>query len=98
MSMASDLERATAGRVRWTVTVITFGICHVSPRGRCLWCGPIREEVAVLTHASIFSEYRPLLFTIAYEILGTVVDTEDVLQDKLPSMGRCRTQRDQRSA
>jgi RNA polymerase sigma-70 factor (ECF subfamily) len=34
-----------------------------------------------VSHASVFSEYRPLLFTIAYEILGTVVDTEDVLQD-----------------
>ncbi|MDH6247750.1 RNA polymerase sigma-70 factor [Mycobacterium sp. OTB74] len=34
-----------------------------------------------MSHASVFSEYKPLLFTIAYEILGTVVDTEDVLQD-----------------
>lgn len=28
-----------------------------------------------------FAEYRPLLFSIAYEILGSVADTEDVLQD-----------------
>ena len=28
-----------------------------------------------------FAEYRPLLFSIAYEILGSVVDTEDVLQE-----------------
>ncbi|MFT3660464.1 MAG: RNA polymerase sigma-70 factor [Gordonia sp. (in: high G+C Gram-positive bacteria)] len=29
----------------------------------------------------VFAEYRPLLFSIAYEILGSVVDTEDVLQE-----------------
>lgn len=28
-----------------------------------------------------FAEHRPLLFTIAYEMLGTVVDAEDVLQE-----------------
>jgi RNA polymerase sigma-70 factor (ECF subfamily) len=30
---------------------------------------------------SAFVEYRPLLFTIAYEIVGTAVDAEDVLQE-----------------
>ena len=34
-----------------------------------------------MASAADFGEYRPLLFTIAYEILGTVVDAEDVLQD-----------------
>lgn len=33
------------------------------------------------TAAETFAEYRPLLFSIAYEILGSVADTEDVLQD-----------------
>ncbi|GAA3947904.1 RNA polymerase sigma-70 factor [Gordonia caeni] len=33
------------------------------------------------TAAGTFAEYRPLLFSIAYEILGSVADTEDVLQD-----------------
>ena len=28
-----------------------------------------------------FEEYRPLLFTVAYEILGSVADAEDVLQE-----------------
>ncbi len=28
-----------------------------------------------------FAEHRPLLFTIAYEILGSAADAEDVPQD-----------------
>jgi RNA polymerase sigma-70 factor, ECF subfamily len=31
--------------------------------------------------ASVFEEHRFLLFTIAYEITGTVTDAEDVLQE-----------------
>ncbi|GAA4486790.1 RNA polymerase sigma-70 factor [Rhodococcus olei] len=31
--------------------------------------------------AEVFTEYRPLLFTVAYEILGSAADAEDVLQD-----------------
>ncbi|MFC6013968.1 RNA polymerase sigma-70 factor [Nocardia lasii] len=34
-----------------------------------------------MTHEDIFTENRRLLFSIAYEILGTVADTEDVLHD-----------------
>jgi RNA polymerase sigma-70 factor (ECF subfamily) len=30
---------------------------------------------------SVFMDHRPLLFAIAYEIVGTVVDAEDVLQE-----------------
>ncbi|MFI6172528.1 RNA polymerase sigma-70 factor [Nocardia sp. NPDC051052] len=30
---------------------------------------------------SVFDQFRPLLFTIAYEILGSAADAEDVLQD-----------------
>ncbi|GAA0992401.1 RNA polymerase sigma-70 factor [Nocardiopsis tropica] len=33
------------------------------------------------TAAELFTEYRPLLFSIGYEILGSVADTEDVLQE-----------------
>ncbi|WP_278263216.1 RNA polymerase sigma-70 factor [Nocardia sp. AG03] len=33
------------------------------------------------SHEDTFAENRRLLFSIAYEILGTVVDAEDVLQD-----------------
>jgi RNA polymerase sigma-70 factor, ECF subfamily len=31
--------------------------------------------------AHVFEQYRPLLFTIAYEITGTVTDAEDAVQD-----------------
>ncbi|TCO60824.1 RNA polymerase sigma-70 factor [Actinocrispum wychmicini] len=34
-----------------------------------------------MNHEEVFVEYRPLLFTIAYEILGSAADAEDVLQD-----------------
>ena len=32
-------------------------------------------------HAERFTLLRPLLFTIAYEILGSATDADDVLQD-----------------
>ncbi|WP_435829956.1 RNA polymerase sigma factor SigJ [Nocardia fluminea] len=35
----------------------------------------------IRAHADTFTENRRLLFSIAYEILGSVVDTEDVLHD-----------------
>ncbi|KXO99626.1 RNA polymerase sigma-70 factor [Tsukamurella pseudospumae] len=31
--------------------------------------------------ADLFAEHRPLLFSVAYEILGSVADSEDVLQE-----------------
>ncbi|QIS12217.1 RNA polymerase sigma-70 factor [Nocardia arthritidis] len=34
-----------------------------------------------MTEADVFDQLRPLLFTIAYEILGSAADAEDVLQD-----------------
>ncbi|MFB8276990.1 RNA polymerase sigma-70 factor [Nocardia colli] len=34
-----------------------------------------------LPEPDAFDQFRPLLFTIAYEILGSAVDAEDVLQD-----------------
>nr|WP_040766588.1 RNA polymerase sigma-70 factor [Tsukamurella sp. 1534] len=33
------------------------------------------------TPAELFTDHRPLLFSVAYEILGSVADTEDVLQE-----------------
>ncbi|MFT4299117.1 MAG: RNA polymerase sigma-70 factor [Aeromicrobium sp.] len=33
------------------------------------------------TAAEAFTDHRPLLFTVAYEMLGTVADAEDVLQE-----------------
>jgi len=37
--------------------------------------------VAVESSAEIFEEHRGLLFTVAYEMLGSVADAEDVLQE-----------------
>jgi RNA polymerase sigma-70 factor, ECF subfamily len=37
--------------------------------------------IAADEHAERFTHLRPLLFTIAYEILGSATETDDVLQD-----------------
>lgn len=34
-----------------------------------------------MEHAEIFSQYRPLLFSIAYRILGTAMEAEDMVQE-----------------
>ena len=36
-------------------------------------------------HAERFTHLRPLLFTIAYEILGTATESDDVLQESFAS-------------
>ncbi|MBN7551776.1 RNA polymerase subunit sigma-24, partial [Mycobacteroides abscessus subsp. abscessus] len=32
-------------------------------------------------HAELFTHLRPLLFTIAYEMLGSATEADDVLQE-----------------
>lgn len=34
-----------------------------------------------MTHIETFQQYRPLLFSIAYRMMGTVTEAEDILQD-----------------
>lgn len=34
-----------------------------------------------MTHTEVFERHRPLLFTIAYEVLGTAADAEDAVQE-----------------
>ena len=34
-----------------------------------------------MSHVELFDQYRPLLFSIAYRILGSAMDTEDLLQE-----------------
>ena len=34
-----------------------------------------------MDHAALFSQNRPYLFAVAYRMLGTVMDAEDILQE-----------------
>ena len=34
-----------------------------------------------MSHVELFDQYRPLLFSIAYRILGSAMDAEDLLQE-----------------
>jgi RNA polymerase sigma-70 factor (TIGR02957 family) len=51
-----------------------------SPRWLTAACGPRRKVEAVLLDEK-FEEHRSLLFGVAYRILGSVVDAEDIVQD-----------------
>ena len=42
---------------------------------------PVSRPVSADEHAERFTALRPLLFTIAYEILGTATESDDVLQE-----------------
>ncbi|MFE3196051.1 RNA polymerase sigma-70 factor [Nocardia sp. NPDC059240] len=53
----------------------------------------VGAETGPMDDADAFDELRPLLFTIAYELLGSAADAEDVLQDSyLRWQGVDRTQ------
>ncbi len=39
------------------------------------------QELIGPTHLSLFNHYKPLLFSIAYRMLGSVADAEDKLQE-----------------
>ena len=38
-------------------------------------------SLATRSHVGVFQEYRPLLFSIAYRMLGSADESDDVLQD-----------------
>ena len=47
-------------------------------------------SAALTATAATFEEHRPLLFGIAYRMLGSVVEAEDVVQDAFLRFGQCQ--------
>ena len=45
-----------------------------------------------------FLVHRSLLFTVAYEMLGSAADAEDVVQEDVAALGRSRSRRGRRGA
>src|SRR5437870_9729663 len=43
--------------------------------------GPTADMSAAISHVASFQEYRPVLFAIAYRMLGSADEADDVLQD-----------------
>src|SRR5262247_4141253 len=52
--------------------------CHTWATGRLLAGVKAQEE---MNSTEVFLEHRELLFSIVYNMLGSVADTEDVLQE-----------------
>lgn len=48
--------------------------------GYCQYC-PLNEGGKGMGLQELYSQYQPLLFSIAYRMLGTVSDAEDIVQD-----------------
>jgi RNA polymerase sigma-70 factor, ECF subfamily len=54
--------------------------------------GAARERRELVTDiAQLYSTYKPLLFSLAYRMLGTVTDAEDMVQDTFLSLEKTRT-------
>ncbi|MBO0884144.1 MAG: RNA polymerase subunit sigma-24, partial [Mycobacterium sp.] len=43
--------------------------------------GKIADNPAIEEATQVFADHRELLFSIVYNLLGSVAETEDVLQD-----------------
>src|SRR5579884_3946615 len=50
-------------------------------RARPSWLPTLIEMTNVMKQADIVQTYRPLLFSIAYNMLGSVMDAEDCVQE-----------------
>src|SRR5882757_23418 len=77
---SSTWDHLTHPRVALWPRSHSVGRMSRSTPQRCLkvWT---RSGVGLMGDHEVFGALRPLLFTIAYEILGTAADAEDVLQD-----------------
>ncbi|MDQ1911430.1 RNA polymerase sigma-70 factor [Paenibacillus sp. GD4] len=51
------------------------------------------KEVSAARVGQLFTEYRPLLFSIAYRMLGTVADAEDIVQETFAAMQAAQLER-----
>ena len=56
--------------------------------------GPRPETRTDGSHLDVYSQHRPLLFSIAYRMLGSVVDAEDKLQETFIRWQQCFRQLD----
>src|SRR6266566_4213826 len=57
-----------------------MGGCHKAARTLVILSSVMHSE-AMLKHSSeVFAEVRPMLFSIAYRMLGSVMDAEDLVQ------------------
>jgi RNA polymerase sigma-70 factor (ECF subfamily) len=53
----------------------------VKANGERIDCNPRRPDEAVVNPSEVFDRHRPLLFSIAYRMLGSEMDAEDVVQE-----------------
>jgi RNA polymerase sigma factor (sigma-70 family) len=60
---------------------ITLGTVTIHPSCGVYMAGPRCEGGEVTGADAVFLEHRTLLFTLAYEVVGTVVDAEDIVHE-----------------
>jgi hypothetical protein len=59
-----------------------------SDRVECVGINYLQANMAS-DFTTIFNEHRPLLFSIAYRMLGTVMDAEDMVQETFLRWQKC---------
>src|SRR6476660_4900428 len=57
------------------------GRCHKSAGSLVMILSAMETETMPQGSSEVFGELRPLLFSIAYRMLGSVMDAEDILQE-----------------
>ena len=73
---------------------VTGGIAHLSYK----WCSfhaenILSKKVCPMLLDQIYTEYKPMMFGLAYRMLGSAADAEDIVQDVFPTRadgsGKC---------